>query len=145
MTINFIRMKRMYILTIAFLLMSSVNIYAKPKWLKMLESKNPNYFKAVKSFEKYWTKHFIPGEEEEESYHKEEKKKKEEEEENDPRPNIVRLFQSEERAKERSNELNVQYKNFQKWRLAMLPFVKSDGTIMTSEEQLEAWKQLRKF
>jgi nucleoside-diphosphate kinase len=67
-------------------------------------------------------------------------RKEEEKEEEDPRPFIVRLFQSEERAKEKSNELTIQYKKFNKWRLEMLPYVKSDGKIMTKERTLSIIK-----
>jgi hypothetical protein len=132
-------MKKSIILIFLLIGFVFLNVNAKPKWLRLLESKDPNYFEAVKNFDKYWSKHFPPDEEEREMKHTDK------ENENDPRPFLIKIFQSEERAKEKSNQLSVSFKKFMKWRMEMLPYVKADGKIMSMEERLEAWKQLQKF
>jgi len=132
-------MKKSIVLLLLLLASALLDLNAKPKWLRLLESEDPNYFEAVKNFDRYWGKHFPPDEEEREMKHTEK------ENESDPRPFLVKVFQSEERAKEKSNELAVQFKKFIKWKMEMLPYVKADGNIMSTEERLEAWKQLQKF
>jgi hypothetical protein len=111
----------------------------KPAWARMMNSEHANYFKAVKKYDRYWQKHFTPGEEEEH----ENAQKLKDESEHDPRPLLVRIFQSEERGKENSQKLCVEYKGFKKWKMEMLPYVKSDGSIMTPDERVAAWNQLK--
>ena len=117
---------------------------SQPLWVHQMQKDNTNYFKTVKHFERYWEHHFKPNEEEEE-YSSNEKKQVREEEDLDPRRFIVKLFKSEEEGKEKSNKLLIYYKNFNKWQLEMLPYVKSNGSIMTPDERIAAWKQLNKL
>lgn len=111
----------------------SVNLSARPRWVRMMDNPTTNYFKAVKSYNRYWRKHFLPGEEKEDLHR--------EVQEEDPRPLIRKWFQSEEQAKEKSNSLKVEYKKFKKWEYEMLPFVKANGRLMDIDERLAAWKQ----
>lgn len=106
-----------------------------PSWVKMMERENVNYYVTTKRFNRYWKHHLKP--------------KKDIKnpitpttQEPDPRFFYVKLFQSSEKAQQKSNALRVQYKNFKKWQLEMLPYVKSDGFIMTKTERIEAWQQL---
>ena len=127
------------ILYIIAVLCMSANLCAKPRWVGMMQQDNTHYFKAVKRFERYWQKHFLPNQEQEE--HVSQKK----EEEEDPRPWLTKLVQSEEKAKEKSNRLTIEYKKFNKWKMEMLPYVKANGRLLSTEERLEAWKQLQKM
>jgi len=129
-------MNKLNLVLFILLLLSFTITQAKPRWIKSMDDSKANYFKAVKSFDRYWKKHLLPNEEEENPKEKERQIK-------DPRPWIVKIFQSKERAQEKSNELLIQYKNFNKWKFEMLPYVKSDGSIMSTEERLDAWKKLQ--
>ena len=125
--------------TIVLILMIGYQGFGKPRWVKMMENEHTNYFKAIEKFENYWKYHFEPNEENEKSAHEPTDQNKEK----DPRRLIVKLFQSEKRAKEKSNELALAYKKFQKWKMEMLPYVKADGSIMNTQERIDAWKQLQ--
>lgn len=118
------------------IMMLAGSLEAKPRWVKMMDKSTANYFKAVKRYERYWERHFLPNSKEEHEGSKKEQL-------TDPRPWIVQLVQSEEKAREKSNKLSMEFKKFRKWKLEMLPYVKSDGKIMSPEERLEAWKQIQ--
>lgn len=131
-------MKR--IIFLVLLLSTTMSCARKPVWVKMMDgSRKANYFKAIKKYDRYWARHFTPGEEEE----RENAQKLKDDHEHDPRPLLVRIFQSEERGKEKSQELLIEYKGFKKWKMEMMPYVKSDGSIMTPEERVAAWNQLK--
>ena len=113
--------------------------YSKyPNWVKSMDNPNVNYFDACKQFDKYWSTHFA-NTNNEEDYDFDNADK---DSEKDPRPFYMKVLQSEKKAKERSNELNIEKKKFEKWKLENLPYVKEDGSLMTPEERIEAWKQL---
>lgn len=124
---------------ILFLLISTHGFAHQPSWVKMMNSTHTNYFRAVKKYDRYWKRHFIPVEKEEH----ENIQKLKDEAEHDPRPFLVRLFQSKERGKENSHKLAIEYKGFKKWQMEMLPYVKSNGSIMTPDERVAAWNQFK--
>ncbi len=134
-------MKKLFLFFFTFLLITST-AQGQPRWVKMMKSDQTNYFKTIKRFDRYWKKHFIPNEEEE----MESKGiASDSVREKDPRPWLVRCFQSVEQAKEKSNELSLPYRNFYKWKNEMLPYVKSNGKLMSMKERMEAWKALQEY
>jgi hypothetical protein len=104
----------------------------KPAWVNMMDNPQTNYFETVKSFDKYWEKRILPGEAHEKS--------EEESEENDRRPFLKKVFQSEAKAEAESFELILEYKQFLKWQREMLPYVQSDGSILSEEQRWEILK-----
>lgn len=140
-------MKKYYLALIAFI---SVMLFAqcasqRPGWVKAMDKPNVNYYKACKKFDRYWSKH-LPVSCDEEDYERGNKSEvkgelEEELEGRDNRPFYVKLFQSREKAQERSNGLNIERKGFEKWRLEKKPYIKEDGSLMTPEERIAAWEQ----
>ena len=102
----------------------------KPQWVKLLHE-NKYYFKTIEKVEKYWAHHYKPMELEEDKP----------QQIKDPRRWITKIFQSQETAKSNSNDLQIDYKYFKRWKFEMEPFVKNDGTIMTEDERIAAWEQ----
>lgn len=121
------------ILSACLFFMIQTNLFAqtekKPDWVNMMDDPNTNYFQTIDEFKDYWSTRMIPGEAHEDG--------KCEEEEKDNRSFLKKLFQSEEKALAKSLELVIDYKRFIKWQREMLPFVQSDGTILSEEER---WK-----
>ena len=109
-----------------------------PHWVKAIDDPSANYYKTVKQYDRYWSRHFAPNCSEEENELDRGRKDLDE----DARPFYVKIFQSEERAKEKSNNLNIERKRFEKWKLEMMPYIKADGHIMTPEERIKAWSML---
>jgi hypothetical protein len=93
-----------------------------PKWVAMMDDTTANYFEAVENFNNYWSNREKPMEEKE-------------------------LFNSPEKAKEKKTkktpnmEYTFEYKKFKKWQIETLPYVKSDGTILTPSERIQQWKE----
>ncbi len=127
---------------------AKIDYWTTPYWAKALDKPNANYYKACKKFDKYWAKHFPSNLTEEEYEYKTEGQKTEQEIESsikDPRPFYMKLFQSKERAIEKSSQLHVKRKRFEKWRLECQPYIKEDGHIMTPEERVAVWNQFQKM
>jgi hypothetical protein len=131
--------KSLIVFFLVFFILSPAD--AKPQWVSMMDDEQTNYFKAVKKFDRYWSRHFLPNEEEEAH----ESQRHEKGKETDPRPWLVKLFQSEEKGKEKSNALHIAYKKFNKWKMEMLPYVGEDGRLRSAQQRLEAWEQLQKM
>lgn len=110
--------------------MHAQDLRGKPKWVEWMR-KDMHYFKTQEHFHKYWERHFRPVDLEEEHEEKTE----------DPRRWIVKIFQSEEKARQKSNDLLIDYKYFKKWVYEVEPYVRSDGYIMTEEERIIAWQE----
>lgn len=103
----------------------------KPQWVKWMRN-DQKYFKTCERYQTYWEHHFRPTEHEEGEH---------EDQTEDPRRWIVKIFQSEEQARSKADDLLLDYKYFKKWRFEMEPYVQSDGSIMNKDERLNAWKQ----
>lgn len=95
-------------------------------WLTMMDSAGVNYYKAVASFEAYWTDKEKPTEEDGEGQDlfKEEKDK-------------------DKNAAPKPIDYVYEYKRFLNWQQRNKNLVKPDGTIMTPEEQIEQWKKTK--
>lgn len=100
-----------------------------PRWVKLLRQ-NKHYFKTIKRVDRYFAHHYVPLELEDDKP----------QQQVDPRRWIVKVFQSEEVAKTKSNDLLMEFKYFKRWKFEMEPFVKGNGTIMTEEERIAAWQ-----
>lgn len=116
-----------FILLLIFLSFSAQNTVAQKaktnslEWIKMMDDPNVNYFKAVENFNNYWKNREKPTEENE----------------------IFREKSTEKRKKESKETLKYafEYKKFLNWQKKTLPFVKSDGTILSQKERIEIWEQ----
>ncbi len=93
-----------------------------PKWVAVINDSTANYFEAVENFNNYWSNREKPMEEKE--FFNSPEKRKEKKEKNTP--NI---------------EYASEYKRFKKWQIETLPYVKSDGTILTPSERIQQWKE----
>jgi hypothetical protein len=107
-----------------------VNYKKHPHWIQMMDDPNVNYFEAVKAFDEFWKDREEPEEEE----HKSEKE----------RSIFKRIFISEKKEKAESYQYVIQFKKFKQWKRDAQPYVQSDGSILSKEEQMKIWKESRK-
>lgn len=112
-------------------------------WIEMIKSENVNYFEALKAFELYFTKHKYPVMEEEEmgkntrlieriEKHQKKLAKKKHKVSTDPT--------EREKEKHEKTKLAFEVKKFNHWEMQTRPYVKEDGTIMSTEERMAIWK-----
>ena len=109
-----------------------------PLWIKMMDSPNPNYAAAIKSFDEYWMDKKKPTTEEElfkNAEHPEDavknstyaQKEEDEEEENE--------------AKSAAIKYSFEYKKFLIWQKEVAPYVQEDGSILSADQRIKAWSQ----
>lgn len=115
-----------------------------PVWIQMITGENVNYFEAVKAFELYFTTHRFPVMEEEEMAKNENLKerilKSEKKYKKRKRKEVTEPGESE-KEKHEEKKLAFEVKRFNHWEMKTRPYVKEDGSIMTAEEQVKAWKE----
>ncbi|MCX6290246.1 MAG: hypothetical protein NT126_00600 [Bacteroidetes bacterium] len=106
-----------------------------PYWIAMMGDTTTNYFETLKAFNLFWKSRTKPVEEEEiigQEHGNKEKRKN----------SLEKLFQSRaEKEREESEQYAFQYKKFRNWLRATLPYVESNGYILTPSERLRIWEQ----
>lgn len=109
----------------------------KPLWIEMIKKPNVNYFEAKKAFDLFWKNKPLPTEEDEiigERNGTGEKRKS----------FLKELFKSKkERQEEESQKYAFEYKKFKHWEKLSLPYVQTDGHILTQDEKLKLWQDSR--
>jgi hypothetical protein len=99
-----------------------------PKWVKMIDDPNTNFFEAQKDFNAFWKNKEKPTEEKE----------------------IFTSFEKNKQTKVKSNSGNdalkysFEYKKFLNWQREVAPYVQPDGHILTTEERIKLWEQEKK-
>lgn len=117
---------------VLFFLFSGNQLYAQqkrdaagPKWIRMMDDKNVNFFEAQKDFNAFWKDKEKPTEEKE----------------------IFTSFEKNKQTKVRSNlgadaiKYSFEYKKFLNWQREVAPYVQSDGHILSTEERIKLWEQ----
>ena len=97
-----------------------------PYWIAMMDSPGVNYNATVTAFEKYWEHREKPTEDDGEGQDIYGKTKSGKEREAEAHRTIAYVYE---------------YKQFLNWKQRNKNFIKSDGTLMTPEEILAAWKK----
>jgi hypothetical protein len=95
-----------------------------PKWVKMMNDPNVNYFEAVSNFNEYWENKDKPVGEEE-----------------------IFVAKNSRIRENKGNEAilySFEYKKFLIWQKKNLAYVKSDGTLLTQNEKLEIFEKEKK-
>jgi hypothetical protein len=107
---------------------SKDKMYANnPVWIQMMDDPNVNYFEIDRAFKTYFEHHEMPEGENEvigESW----------EQERIPSKRKQRKITIE-------NKMRFAVKKYQLWREQMKPFVKADGSVMSSKERLDIWRK----
>jgi hypothetical protein len=131
--------KTYMILLISILLCHAFTAHAQtanqplPTWVAMIDNPSINYFEAVKTFEAYWKDKIKPTEEEE----------REGEGEGEIERERMEKYLSSMSVSERNywDQLQYHYKRFIRWQQDMLPFVQSDGRILSEQERIAIWEK----
>ena len=98
----------------------------------MIDDSTVNYFEAVKAYDDFWVNRKKPLEEDEIIGEKRKKSLWD------------RIFTSrEERQEEEANKYKFECKKFEHWKFIMQPYVQPDGRILSTDAQLEIWKNQR--
>lgn len=98
-----------------------------PVWIQMMDDPNVNYFEIDRAFKTYFKHHEMPEGEHEVIGERAER-------ERIPSKRKQRKIAIE-------NKIRFAVKKYKLWRVQMEPFVKADGSIMSSEERLEIWRK----
>ncbi len=109
-----------------------------PEWVKMLDDPNANYFEVIAAYEAFWKDRKMPVEEDqilsmprderERTYSKSEMRKRKRQE---------RDMEKEEREEAViRHQFAFDVKRYKHWKLTVEPYVQSDGSILSKEEQL---------
>lgn len=101
-------------------------------WIQMMDDPNVNFYEAEKAFNTFWEKRGEP-----------EKERGGEEHEGEKHSIVKRIFVSEEKLEWENLQYAGEYKRYRQWRMDVLPFVQSDGSILSKEEQDEIRKHSR--
>lgn len=103
----------------------------------MMDDSTANFFVAQKAYDSFWKGKVIPLEEEETMGMKgaSEKEKKEKS------TWLERFFGFDKEHK--YEKYRYECKRFEHWKLTVLPFVQSDGSILYPHQQLLLWKEAR--
>ena len=98
----------------------------------MMDDSSVNYFEAVKAYDDFWANRKKPLEEDEIIGEKRKKSLWD------------RIFASREEKQEvEANKYKFECKKFEHWKFVMQPYVQPDGRILSTDEQLEIWKNQR--
>jgi hypothetical protein len=99
-----------------------------PKWIKMMDDRNVNFFEAQKEFNSFWKDKEKPTEEKE----------------------VFSNFEKKNQTKVKFNEgaeakkYSFEYKRFLNWQREVAPYVQPDGRILNTEERIKLWEQEKK-
>lgn len=106
----------------------SVDYTAYPYWIKMMDEPNPNFFEVEKAYQLYFSKHALPEAEHDVIGEFNEREKF-------PSNRAIRKSKQE-------NKLRMQVKKYNWWHEDNLPYVQSNGHILTAEERVRLHQQL---
>lgn len=111
------------------------NYSKNPYWIKLMDDPSANYFEVIYSYEKYWENRELPVEEDLIIGQRKDEDKK----------NFVeRLLNFREEKRERKNEELAFYcKKFRYWKIKTEPYVLDDGHIMSADERVKEWKNVK--
>ncbi len=101
--------------------------YARnPLWIKMIKDTAVNFFEAEKAYKIYFQHHELPGGEHDVIGEHEKETKA-------PSKATQRKMQA-------NDHMRMEVKKYERWHDRMLPYVQSDGTILTPAQRLQIWK-----
>ncbi|WP_212004701.1 hypothetical protein [Chitinophaga sp. HK235] len=113
----------------------------EPDWVTMMDDPNVNFFVIEKSFNDFWKGKELPVEEDEilDVKRNTERKRR-----------FLGIFRRKESEAERAREEDARkyafaYKKYQWWRRQVLPYVQPDGSILSSEKQVQIWQQQKQL
>lgn len=109
-----------------------------PVWIDMIKKPDVNYFEAIRAYDLFWEKHPKPKEEYDILG-----QEKGQDENKDTRDAGERTRESR-KEKEMYRKYGLEVKKFEHWKRQVLPYVQSDGRILSKEEQLKLWEEGRK-
>ncbi|HVI45175.1 MAG TPA: hypothetical protein VM802_09895 [Chitinophaga sp.] len=112
-----------------------------PDWVTMLDDPNVNFFVIEKSFNDFWKGKELPVEEDEILDVKKNSERKR---------RFLGIFKRKESEAEREREEDARkygfaYKKYQWWRRQVLPYVQPDGSILSSDKQVQIWQQQKQL
>jgi len=116
---------------------SNLNYSKHPYWIAMMNDSTANFFETQKSYDAFWKGKVIPLEEEETMGMKGASEKEKKEKSNW----LERFFGFDKEHK--YEKYRFECKRFEHWKITMLPFVRSDGSILYPTQQLKLWKEAR--
>ena len=99
----------------------------KPLWINMMDDPNVNYLEIEKAYTVYWQHHVMPETENDVMGEKTA-------EDNHPSKRARRRIEAD-------NDMRLAVKKYEWWRAHVLPYVQSDGRILSTDERLQIWKQ----
>ncbi|NLR67562.1 hypothetical protein HGH92_24875 [Chitinophaga varians] len=113
----------------------------EPDWVTMMDDPNVNFFVIEKSFNDFWKGKELPIEEDEILDVKKNTERKR---------RFLGIFKRKESEAERDREEDARkyafaYKKYQWWRRQVLPYVQPDGSILSSERQVQIWQQQKQL
>jgi hypothetical protein len=111
------------------------NYTKNPVWIQMMDDPHVNYFEANKAFEQFWSNREKPEIEGEGSAEQKDKEEK--------RSLLSRLVKSDKAEEAERHEYAISYKRFVRWRMEVEPFVQSDGSVLSLDEQRLIWEKSR--
>jgi hypothetical protein len=114
------------------------NYKKHPYWIDMIKEPNVNYFEAIKAYETFWDGKHKPLEENELIGQTKGTASKEEKMES------RKEMRERKREKEMYKKYGLECKKFEHWKMQVKPYVQSDGTIISKEEQLKMWEAEKK-
>jgi hypothetical protein len=110
-----------------------------PRWVKMMDDPNVNFFEIEKEFNDFWQGKVLPIEENEIMNEKENSERKR-------KFFLGTLFKKKaDNDKEDGEKYAFEYKKYQWWRRQVLPYVQPDGRILSTAEQVEIVSQQRQL
>lgn len=116
---------------------TNLNYSKHPYWITMMDDSTSNYFEVQKAYGAFWKGKTIPLEEEETMGMKGASEKEKKEKSNW----LERFFGLDKEHK--YEKYRFECKRFEHWKITMLPFVLSDGSILYPTQQLKLWKEAR--
>jgi len=106
--------------------------YARsPVWIAMIKDTTTNFFEVEKAYKIYFQHHEKPDDEDDVIGDRTEREKY-------PSKRQQHKMQQE-------NHMRIEVKKYERWHQRMLPYVQTDGRILTPSERLQIWKDQQKI
>jgi hypothetical protein len=102
---------------------------ARPVWIEMIKDTSINFFESEKAFNTYFQHHEQPGGEHDIIGERGVKGK--------------RLSKRVLRKMQADDQMRMEVKKYERWHDKVLPFVQSDGSILTPTQRLKLWNDQR--
>jgi hypothetical protein len=102
---------------------------ARPVWVEMIKDTSINFFEAEKAFQTYFQHHEQPGGEHDVIGERGAKGKR-------PSKRMQRKMLADD-------QMRMEVKKYERWNDKVLPFVQSDGSILTPTQRLKLWNDQR--